>query len=81
MALGFPLGIPFGIAIGSIAIGPAFGLAIGLAIGSLIEAKYNPNPRPLTPAEQKTRKLFTVLGTVFFLLGIVAFFMFEGGYV
>lgn len=75
IALGLPLGIPFGIAIGNLALGPALGLPIGVAIGTALEAKYNPNPRPHTPEEQKRVKLFTIAGTITFLLGVVAFFM------
>ena len=55
VAFGMFLGLPIGSALGNMVLGPAFGAAVGIATGIVLEKKNNPNPRPLTKEEKRTR--------------------------
>jgi hypothetical protein len=72
VALGIPLGIPFWLVTGNPGLIGA-GIAVGIAIGVGLENKYNKNPRPLTEQEKKNRKIATIFGALFLVLGIIAF--------
>ena len=70
------LGIPLSIILEIpwiIAIGPAVGVAFGLAIGSSIESKHKKEGkiRPLTEDEKKKRKMFVIIGSMVFIVGLV----------
>jgi len=69
IAFGMFLGMPIGFALGNIVLGPAIGAAIGTTTGIILERKNNPNPRPLTKEEKRTRKRDTIILVV---LGIIA---------
>lgn len=55
-----------------IGIGPAIGVSIGVAIGSALEQKHKAEIRPLTEAEQQTRKWATLIGLLLVVLGVLA---------
>ena len=73
-------GIPLSIVTenpGFMGIGPALGVAIGAAIGQSIENKYKQEGRirPLTEAEQKTKKNIVIASILILLLGVLIFIL------
>lgn len=83
MAIGLPLGMPLGIPIGfvldNITLGLVFGLCMGVAFGSVIgaflEKRHENELRPLTKKEEKFRNITMLLMAVFFILGVIVFFI------
>ncbi len=83
MAIGLPLGMPLGIPIGfvldNITLGLTFGLCMGIATGSVIgaflEKKHENELRPLTKKEEKLRNITMMPMAVFFILGVIIFFI------
>ncbi|WP_406656217.1 hypothetical protein V7O62_10180 [Methanolobus sp. ZRKC2] len=73
IVIGLPLGIPIGLLLGMIAIGPAIGVVLGVVVGAYLEKKYNPNPLPITPEDEKRRKKVILILSVIFLIGVLSF--------
>ncbi len=75
-AFGIPLGLVLSIALDNFAM-IGVGIALGIGIGVAIEDKYKREGRirPLMESEKRQRKRFMLIGSLVFILGILAFFL------
>jgi len=76
VSMGIMLGLPLGIPMWLVTDNPGMigaGIAVGVAIGAAFEAKYNRNPKPLTPEEIRNRKIAVAAGVMVLVLGLMAF--------